>query len=63
MRCQYCHTTTEYIYRDVNINSILTDADVFDMIAGHAKVPESLRDCEHCHMLTMQIRIAWSGVR
>lgn len=62
MRCEYCNKITEYIAREKNVNSDLTDKDIQKLICIHFEHPQEMRYCEYCKMDTLQTRVAWRGL-
>jgi len=62
LKCEKCGNLEEFIARDTNINSILTDQDIFNMIVEHLDAPRTISYCFECRMSTLQTRVAWIGV-
>jgi len=62
LKCEKCGNLEEFIARDTNINSSLTDQDIFDMVARNLDTPRTISYCFECRMSTLQTRVAWIGI-
>lgn len=58
-KCLKCDNVEKYIMRDHNVNSDLTDKDIYMLIANDVKSPLDSDWCEKCKMHTLQMKVGW----
>ncbi len=61
MRCEFCNRMTEYLLRDNNTNQELTDREIDLFISVKDENHNVFKVCNHCELLSLQTRVAWSG--
>jgi len=60
-KCLRCGDETEYIVRDDNVNSGITDNDIRIMMLSEVEETSKFKECTGCWLETRHMVVGWRG--